>query len=73
MTILAILAIGLLALFALACAIIAARLWHVTDRHARRVIAESGAGFRVGRAWLVRRAFAERHTPRPPGRPKQQA
>lgn len=49
----------------------AAALWHVTDRHARRIIAESNAGFRVGRAWLVRRSFAERHIPRPPGRPSR--
>lgn len=53
-----------------------AALWGVTERHARRIIAELHASFGYGRqlggTWIIRRLHAEAYQPRPVGRPKLQ-
>lgn len=53
----------------------AAELWRVTERHARRIIAQlhetNGYGRQLGGTWIIRRAHAALHQPRPAGRPKK--
>lgn len=55
----------------------AAGLWGVSDRHARRIIAQlhasHGYGVQLGGTWIIRRIHAAMHQPRPAGRPKRAA